>query len=245
MPPGPGSLLDQLFDPIHDGSSLADTVAQRIGEAIVAGVIGDGDQLPSEERLASDFGISTITLRSALTILRDRELVVTRRGRNGGSFAQLPTAAFERAARERLRSVSLVELRDLGEEQAAIAGSSAALAARRATPENLTRLDHLVASLTDDDAVVDIARSDSRFHIEVGVSAQSERFTRRQVVMQAEYVDLLWLDTSEDHRARCIAQHRGILSAIRAEEPTVARQRAEEHTRTDFRRLVELHLEAE
>jgi GntR family transcriptional regulator, transcriptional repressor for pyruvate dehydrogenase complex len=243
MNPAPGALLDQLFDPIHDGPSLADSVAQRIGDAITAGVILDGQQLPPEDRLAAGFGVSTITLRAALNILRDQELVTTRRGRNGGSFANLSQAAFERKARERLHSTSPIDVRDLGAEQAAIFSASAALAAKRATTENLTRLEGLLEAFDAPQITADLARADSRFHIEISVSAQSERLTRRQVVMQAEYIDLLWLDSPLAQVERCHRQHRDILEAIRAEDADAARAHAEEHVRIDIRRLIELHWE--
>ena len=75
-----------LFTPVSTGVGLADVVAQRIAEAITTGVIADGDQLPSEDRLAAQLGVSTVTLRNALLLLRQQGLVVTKRGRGGGEL---------------------------------------------------------------------------------------------------------------------------------------------------------------
>ena len=139
-------------------------------------------------------------------------------------------------------AMTTVGLRELGDEQAAIAGTSAMLAARRRSEANLARLADLVAQLENaaDSAVS--SRADARFHIEVAVSSQSERLTRRQVLLQGEYVDLLWLADAEPDYERCVRQHVAIADAIRHERPDEARARAEEHALDDARRLIDLHL---
>src|SRR5690348_5435392 len=74
-------LVDQsVYTPIRQGSAVAETVA-RLGQAIAVGLLRPGDQLPPEVRLAETLGISAVTLRSALMILRQGGLLETRRGR--------------------------------------------------------------------------------------------------------------------------------------------------------------------
>ena len=69
-----GALLRSLvertvFTPVRQGSAVAETVS-RLGQAIGMGLLRPGDRLPPEAELADDLGISPVTLRSALTILR-------------------------------------------------------------------------------------------------------------------------------------------------------------------------------
>ena len=63
--------------------SVPDEVAEQLTEAIVAGDVPPGDQLPSERELADRLGVSRPTVRAALTRLAASGLVETRQG--GGS----------------------------------------------------------------------------------------------------------------------------------------------------------------
>jgi transcriptional regulator, GntR family len=97
--------------------------------------------MPSESELALQLGVATVTLREALVVLRQRGLIETRRGRNGGSFVCAPVELPEALLLQRLRDMSGPDLRDLGDEQTAISGtrrawppSAARRSSRRASP---------------------------------------------------------------------------------------------------------------
>ena len=231
-----------VFTPVQTGAGLPEAVAKRISEAITTGLIADGDQLPSEDRLAAQLGVSTQTLRASLMVLRQQGLVETRRGRGGGSFAKAPQTRPYADVTERLTRLSTADLRDLADEEFAIAGATAMLAARRYSPANLARLESLVAELRDTRDPVEASRVDSRFHIEVAVSCQSERLTRRQVTLQSEYIDLLWIPENAMDQHECARSHAEILDAIRSERDLEARRLAEEHARGDLRRIIALQL---
>ena len=57
----------------------ADAVVRRLADGIALGLLSPNEQLPSETELADTFGVSPVTVREALTILREQGLVVTRR----------------------------------------------------------------------------------------------------------------------------------------------------------------------
>ncbi len=61
---------------------IANNVAERIG----AGDYRPGDQLPTEAELRSEFGVSPMTVRRAINILLDRNLVTTTQGK--GTFVR-------------------------------------------------------------------------------------------------------------------------------------------------------------
>src|ERR1700722_19228405 len=111
----------------------ADEVALRVSQAIQLGLLNDGEQLPPEAEFAGQLGVSAMTLREALAILRQQGLVETRRGRAGGTFVRRPTAPQLGVLRDRLRAMSLGKLRDLTDEQSAVSGAAARLAATRAS----------------------------------------------------------------------------------------------------------------
>ncbi|WP_433208530.1 GntR family transcriptional regulator [Dactylosporangium sp. CS-047395] len=56
---------------------IADAIRERIG----AGEYVAGLPLPSEAILTADFGVSLMTVRRALAVLREEGLIATRRGR--------------------------------------------------------------------------------------------------------------------------------------------------------------------
>ena len=78
-----------VFAPL-DTLSRTELVAGRLADAIVLGLLADDEQLPSEADLSAQLAVSTVTVREALTMLRERGLVETRRGRGGGSFVRAP-----------------------------------------------------------------------------------------------------------------------------------------------------------
>ena len=84
--------------------------------------------------------MATVTLREALAVLRSQGLVVTRRGRDGGTFVRAPEDARTRTLISRIRNTSVQQLRELGDHRKAISGMAAALAAQRTAPEEIADL---------------------------------------------------------------------------------------------------------
>jgi GntR family transcriptional regulator, transcriptional repressor for pyruvate dehydrogenase complex len=171
----------------------AEEVVLRVGRAIQLGLLTDGEQLPPETEFAGQLGVSAMTLREALAMLRQQGLVETRRGRTGGTFVRRPAAPHLGPLRDRLRAMTADELRDLTDEQSAVSGAAARLAATRASTASVRRLlalaDQLAVSATTGARIM----ADSRFHIEVAIASKSERLTSLEVALQATLADLLWL----------------------------------------------------
>lgn len=237
----PGSLAPLLSPASHRGR--AEEVAQRLEEAIQLGLLGDGEQLPTEIELATQFGISPMTLREALATLRDRKLVVTRRGRNGGSFVRRPAGPDPEELGPRLAAMTMSQLRDLCDEQTAVHGHTARLAAGRASPTNVRRLFALAEQLNAASSVGDRLRADCRFHIEVAMASQSERLTRREVILQGELAGLVWLPLGEQLEVEdVVARHHDLAKAIADEDDERAGVIAEQEVALRQGRLVRLHL---
>ena len=134
-----GQARSHVFAPLGD-LGRAEAVTARLTDAISMGLLADGEQLPSEAELAGQFGVATVTVREALVALRQQGLLATRRGRGGGSFVIAPGDGSPASWPQRLRQVSLSELRDIGDHYLAIAGAAARLAAERSSPEDVERL---------------------------------------------------------------------------------------------------------
>src|SRR5690242_9310384 len=71
---------------------VAEIVAARMREDILSGRLKEGDVLPSQESLFSEFGVSPPALREAIHILEADGLISVRRGNVGGAVVHLPSA---------------------------------------------------------------------------------------------------------------------------------------------------------
>jgi DNA-binding FadR family transcriptional regulator len=191
----PARLLSAVFQPIGDEGRAA-LVERRIAEAITGGVLHAGDRLPPEQDLAQTFGVAPTTVREALLSLRARGLVVTRRGRGGGSF--VADGADPRVfATKALLETTRVSLRDAATHYLAITRACVELAARRADPSEVELIRARIHRAYDGDPrswrrVLDDAQ------IELAALSQSARLTREQMKLQAELSPLFALADGEE-----------------------------------------------
>ena len=221
-----------------------DEVARRLVEAIELGLFAEGQQLPSESELALQLGVATVTLREALVVLRQRGLIETRRGRNGGSFVCAPVELPEALLLQKLRDMSGPDLRDLGDEQTAISGTAARLAAKRSSPEQQGRIAHHIDTLRLAGSRLARHRADARIHIEVAAAGQSLRLTHAEMRLQSEVGELLWMEAAGGGDITLVEQeHQAILQALVAGDSVLAGALAEAHVNRGIKRLISLRLE--
>ena len=246
----PGLTLSTLaksavFAPLLPGGRV-EAVVQRLTDSIALGMLHDGEQLPAQQNLAADLGVSLVTLREALFQLQERGVVGTRRGHRGGSFVRLDPEASALAAHERLYHMSSHELVDLADMQRAVSGQASRLAAERSTPDFVTRLgahiDHLERASTH----VEQMRIDGRFLIEVAAASQSVRLTTAEMRLQAETNTLRWL-TGDGQSPGIVAgdvitNHRRLIAAIETADGVQAQSISEARVDADLQRLIVTHM---
>ncbi len=137
-----------------------------------------------EARLAEDLGISPVTLRNALTILREAGLLETQRGRVGGTSVAAGAEAASFVADRTLPTEA--ELRDLADFRTVVEGGAAALAAERASA---TQLDELRRLATEMEAVNDFgswSERDTLFHLILADASGSPRVIEQVAGIRAE-----------------------------------------------------------
>jgi DNA-binding FadR family transcriptional regulator len=233
-----------VFSPL-EGAGRAELVTQRLTDAIVLGVLHDGERLPSESTLAGLLGVATVTAREALETLRDRGLVRTKRGRDGGSFVTHSGDGHDLLRDERLRGISRVELRDCGVHYTAIAAMAAELAADRATADDVGLLRRIVES-TDAASEHACRRGQGTFSLEVAALSQSARLVREELRLQAEFGPLLWLCLrDQDYRDRCLLLQGAIVKAIESTDAETARSLTEQHVALRIDWLIDTKSELE
>src|SRR5919109_1976197 len=155
----PDAVLESVFKPVRPPSTFEETV-ERLGTAIRTGILPAGSRLPSERTLADQLGISRTTLRQALTTLVQSGLLISLRGRGGGTFVtERPPLA---PTGEPLLGDDAWAVLD---HRVAIETGATVLAAERSEAEDLDRLDALVERMWEVDDFEVYRRADIRFHV--------------------------------------------------------------------------------
>lgn len=237
----PYRLYGALFQPIGD-EGRAELVERRLFDAITRGHLRAGERLPSEADLARSLGVAPVTVREALLAIRGRGLVVTRRGRNGGSFVAEHADPIS-FARDAVRTSSRLALRDLGSHYAAITAACVRLAARRAdvsetqqVRRRLERLDELEPE--QQQRLLDDAQ------IELVALSQSARLTREQMKLQAEISPFLRLVAHVEAGRYRQAEHLAeVIDAVEAGDHEQAVERTERMVAELIDALIQLQTE--
>lgn len=223
-------------------SDAPSAVVRRLRAAIVLGLLSDGDKLPREADLAKELGVSSFSLREALSVLRNDGLIITRQGKNGGSFVRRPQEPLPLANDELVR-LSSAELRDLGDWRQMLTSTAAGLAAQRAAESDIERLllyAEQVATAEDDEQA---RRAYARYHVELAAAAQSTRLSRAEFSMHEEFDWLIGLILSDPLRRRDSARAlRAVTTAVRNQQPEAAHAAAERHVTAVIKELVRLRL---
>ena len=151
-------------------------VLEQLRRSIHLGHFVPGDKLPTERELASQLGVSRMTVREAVRVLATEELVEIRRGSSGGI-----TVRERRADRAELRR-RLREFEDLLDFRIAVEASAARLAALRRTKADalalrraFSRLEAIVSEATLATSVSEWMRADSDYHLLIARIARNER----------------------------------------------------------------------
>jgi len=187
---------------------------------------GDG-RLPTERALAESFGISRRAVRRALEVLEAEGLVWRRQG--AGTFVG------QRPADEVLPHAS-ADFSEVMEARLRIEPQLAQLAALRARPEAIARMQDILARL---DAAADAdARElwDSALHREIARAAGNRFFLSIFDAMDRARQDEAWRMIRERARSSANlgvyrAQHARIVAAIAAHDPVAAGEAMMDHIR--------------
>jgi len=214
-------------------------VTERLRHAIHIGTYLPGDKLPPERTLAQQLGVSRMTVREAIRVLRDDGYVSSRRGSAGGI-----TVLDQAEDAKRLRQVLLGRMKELDDDfefRIAVEGAAAALAARRRTKRDLARLHQAFADLEQGRETARFRAADNVFHLAIADAARN-RFMRQAIenVRAMTWVPLDQVISKVFTSAH--EHHAQILQAIEDADPEAAEQAAVAHiqrAQRDLHRVVE------
>ncbi|MFF2345823.1 FadR/GntR family transcriptional regulator [Pseudarthrobacter sp. NPDC058119] len=232
----------QVRTPGGEVLGRAEQVTRQLESAIGMGLMNPGERLPPESVMAEHLGVSPLTLRQSLAVLRSRGLLGTRRGRGGGSYVAGILPVREADIARELRSQRSDDLRDLIDLAAATAGSAARLASQRADDQDLRRLRSLGRRFRDCTEPHMLRQADARLHIGLGVAAQSRRLTSLLIQVHAELSPLTWGDAWLDEQGAAVGEHEGLLDMIATGDAAAAEELAIAHFEREGALIIDQHL---
>lgn len=157
----------------REGLKAYEVVLRHVEAGILDGTFRRGDQLPPERDLAAQLNVGRSAVREAMRVLQTQGLISSSAGPGRGTrVTPAQGDALARIFRLHL-AVSGSGLTDLTETRVALERSSASLAAHRATPVALRRLQALADSMraaTTIDAFNDL---DTDFHVQIARTGQN------------------------------------------------------------------------
>ena len=214
-----------VFAPVRSQTAFEETV-ERLGTAIKLGLLAPDSRLPAERELCARLGIARSTLRQALTALTQSGHIFATRGRGGGTFVANPLPPAEPPA-----PGVLARWRETCDQRLAVELGVAALAAERATREDLELLEDLAAML--EHHLEDFSayrQADVRLHVGLAQATRSAPLVRAMTDVQGAMSDLIaYIAHPPEVLAASNAQHRRLLGALRERDGMRAVKVTSEH----------------
>lgn len=208
---------------------MTDVLVDRILGFVTAGRLGPGDRLPSERALAERFGVSRPTVREALRALSVLGVIDIRHG--GGAFVTGLKAEDLLTPVNFFLSLSEVSVEKLYDARRLIEGEICALAAVRATSDDLDGLDVLIGEQESVSRYAEqYLKLDSQFHDTLGVLSENPFLARASQSLNVLGIEFRTRAArTKDTPARSVAEHRKIVAALRAGDAEGARAAMVEH----------------
>lgn len=211
-------------------------VADQVASLIRKGELKKNERLPSERDLAEMFGVSRPTIREAMIALEISGMVDIRSG--SGVYVKAvgnPMSILSDAA----GPIEILEARMLIEAEAA------ALAAERATSEELNLIKHYLDEIEDENTrITEHELADENFHLAIATASRNSAlfatikhlWTLRKTTPIAKFMH-------EKLRTRgvkpVIDQHTMIFDAIASGDPEAARRAMREHLQSVIDNVVD------
>ncbi len=209
------------------------SIVEQIRDELFAGRRKPGDRLPPEQVLAEQFNVSRTGVREALRVLEFQGLVEVRHGYAGGTFVADGGLRPVLGALQTSLQLAQLEVNELYETRLLFEPTVARLAAQRADPASVKRLDDnakrakaLIA------AGADVFSINLEFH---AILAQAAGNRVLGLVMQALLALLARLDreypTNRGVSRKAVSDHVQLMEAIRAHDTARAEQLMIKHLR--------------
>ncbi|MCF8128987.1 MAG: FadR family transcriptional regulator [Deltaproteobacteria bacterium] len=226
--------MNTLYSPIKL-RRISDEIVEQIKSLILQGSLRPGESLPPERTLAKALNVSRVSLREALNTLQGMGLLEIQQG-NRTCVRPIttrsihdPLVSFAKGSPENI--MKIFEIRkylELG---------IVALAAERATDEQIAYLEKLLREMEEDLQMNRLgAKSDHEFHTTLAEATHNEAYIHLVNTIYdllQEELRIAWggVFRKRNMREELFYQHKNILEAVKQRDPEKSRASALAHLR--------------
>ena len=211
-------------------TNIPATIATNVRAQIVRGELPAGTQLPGHRELAAMYSVSVGSVREAISMLVSSGLIQTRAGRGTYVSATLPQVAVTRIAAPLQRK----EVEELTEARRVIEVRLAALAAERATAEQIAALERATDRMEAAAAnPYDYPEADVEFHLVLAEAAGNRYLLQAMIDIRSLLKQDMELGAEAAIRRFgdlriSVESHRRLLQAVSSGDPDRAAEIADE-----------------
>lgn len=209
-------------------------VERQLKKAILAGQFAQGERLPTETKLAEQFGVSRPTIREALGALVAAGLISKTSGISGGSFVNnVTTGGLSETLGESVSTIlrlGAVEIGEITVVRQVLEVPAARMAATSRNRSHIARmeeiLDHQRTTTIDDP---NIPAYDLEFHSTIGDASGNRLLGAFIRALHSATSPTQFLALTPEVGKTSVKQHIAIAAAIKAGDESKAAKAMEEH----------------
>lgn len=212
---------------------ISDQVFEQLRDLIFRGQFKPGEQLMTEREMAQNLGVSRPTVREAINKLVAMGLVEHRQGQ--GTFVKSPADKAEQNSLAAIMGGADVRLEDLLEVRLGLECNAVALAARRASDEDIRELEKSVEEMATATSRGGLgSHADVSFHMAIAYASKNPV----QIHIMKSFYDLLFfgikenlehLYTDPETFKKVVSQHNEIVEAIKRHDSDAAFEAMKKH----------------
>ncbi len=215
----------RLLEPAHNSG---DAIAHALAERVLSGTLAPNERLPSERRLAEDFGVSRPMVREALRSLVERGVVRVEPSRGAFVNGASGSRGFRPLDLEYRRRGTTA--RQLSEARLMLETQAAVLATQHAGADDIATLAEAVERLESSASPLERVRNDLAFHTALVAASHNPVIETMFASIQALTVELMVRSAGDAEVVRQSApHHRLAYEAIRDRDAARARDAIHAH----------------
>jgi GntR family transcriptional repressor for pyruvate dehydrogenase complex len=232
-------------------SRASEYIEKQIKQAIIDGKLKTGDKLPTEKEMATQFGVSVVTLREALRGLEIFGLIQKKKGFGGGIFISDISSKSVKASLGNFLSFKDLSPQHLYEVRKIIEPSSIKLAGQNITPDEISKIEENVSycekklinlgSFLNEEEFFDLDQKNNDFHRLIAEGTHNPILS-----LTIDYIfDFLWecetniLVADLDYSKANIEDHRNILEYLKQRDLEKCEEKMLQHLRRLDEYLIE------
>lgn len=210
--------------------AVTDEAILKIKSMILSGELKPGDRLSPEKELSESLGLSRSSLREAVKALEIIRVLDVRRG--DGTYVTslepqllLEAMAFVVDIHQDSSVLELFEVRRILEPAAA------AMAATRATPDDIARLREMLTEVDENTSIDGLVAHDMLFHRLISTMSGNAYLTSLLDGLSGKTLRArVWRGLTQEHSVeRTLAEHRAIVDALASGDSELVRSQLTVH----------------